>query len=398
MGGLTFRTPGKHGEPALDTPRMPPAVYIKLREKFLDLLSTRFYRLAACPVESPEKDTYGDIDILVEEPRHAFTVQDLAVALGALRYNYDSADPTINFAIPDTEREGEQDVVVYRQLDVVVCKPETLDWEVFTKSHGDMWNILGSMGRFYGITVNDKGCHVRIAEIEPVDRKRSLLHLTSNPVETLALFGLEVDGYQGGFQTVDEMYDYIASTRFFRHAAFESTDEKRRDRRRMSQRPIFRRWVTEYLPKHDDMPVRNPDLTREDILEETLDKFGRRPEYDARMAQWRSELAENGLWRRIAATIPLEGDKLNLVMRGLRRKFPGTPDPPPGEETEQQDPQVRLPNGELHEEKLREWVRDNWEHVKMEERQRAKKGKAERKAAREAMRADADEDVVEQDG
>ncbi|KAH0547824.1 hypothetical protein FGG08_000081 [Glutinoglossum americanum] len=387
MGGLTFRTPGRDGEPPLDTPRMSPEVYIKLREKYLDLLSTRFYQLAICPIESPEKKSYGDIDILVEGPRYPFEVQDLAGALEAQRYSHETAGPTTNFAIPDTEREGEEDVVVYRQLDVHVCRPGTLDWEVFTKSHGDMWNILGSMGRFYGVTVNDRGCHLRIPEIEPVDRKHSLLHLTSDPAEALALFGLDVDSYQRGFQTVDEMFDYISSTRFFRHGAFENTEEKRRDRQRMSQRPVFRRWVTEYLPKHTDMPIRNPELTRDDILEESLDKFQKRPEYDAKLAEWKAKAAEGNLWKRIAAAIPLEGDKLNLVIRGLRRKFNGAA-VLDGEGDEAAEPgpdlQFRLPGGELDEDRLVEWVKENWEHVKIEERQRVKKGKAERKAAREA--------------
>src|SRR5579862_9327755 len=146
MGGLTFRTPGKDGEPALDTPRMSPAAYTRLREKYLELLSSKFYHRAACPMESPEKDSYGDVDILVEEPRFHFTAQDLSDALGARRYNYDAANPTMNFAVPDTGEEEEEEKggvgVVYRQLDVHVCRLGTLDWEVFTKSHGDMWNIL----------------------------------------------------------------------------------------------------------------------------------------------------------------------------------------------------------------------------------------------------------------
>ncbi|KAI9767007.1 MAG: hypothetical protein M1840_005966 [Geoglossum simile] len=393
MGGLTFKTPGKDGEPALDTPRMPPAVYTRLREKYLELLSSKFYHLAVTPIESPEKDSYGDIDILVEGPRFPFTVQDLSYALHARRYNYDAADPTTNFAVPDTgEEEEEEAAIVYRQLDVHVCRPGMLDWEVFTKSHGDMWNILGSMGRFYGLTVNSTGCHVRIPQIEPVDRKRSLLFLTRDPAQTLLLFGLDPHKYNQGFGTLDEMFAYIASTRFFRHAAFENTEERRRDRQRMAQRPVFIRWVLEFLPRHADVLVGDPELTREGIMEEVLATFNKRAEYGIRLSEWNIAVAEGKLWKNVAAVIPLSGEKRALVVRGLKRIFASNGDATALESygegpLEKGREWVRRPDGGLDEERLLEWVGENWGLVKAEERCRVKRGKRERKEARERAAA-----------
>jgi hypothetical protein len=371
---------------------MSAAVYTKLREKYLELLSSKFYHRAACPIESPEKDSYGDVDILVEEPRFPFTLQDLSYALEAQRYNYDAADPTMNFAIPDTGEEEEGPAVVYRQLDVHVCRPGTLDWEVFTKSHGDMWNILGSMGRFYGLTVNDIGCHARIPQIESVDRKRSLLFLTRDPAQTLLLFGLDPHKYSQGFGTLDGMFEYIASTRFFRQAAFENTEEKRRDRQRMAQRPVFRRWVLEFLPKQADVLVRDPELSREGILEEVLDTFNKRAEYDIRMSEWDAAVAEGELWKKVATVIPLSGDKRALVVRGLKRIFAGYDDAAAQESYLDGSLQkgrewVRRPDGGLDEERLLEWVGENWELVKADERGRVKREKRERKEARERAAA-----------
>ncbi|KAI9783386.1 MAG: hypothetical protein M1839_003921 [Geoglossum umbratile] len=401
MGGLTFRTPGKDGEPALDTPRMPPAAYVRLREKYLELLCGKFYQRVACPTESPEKDSYGDIDIVVEGPRFSFTVQDLSCALGARRYHYDAANPTVNFnfAVPDTEGggggeegegEGEGAVVVYRQLDVHVCKPGTLDWEVFTKSYGDMWSIIGSMGRFYGLTVNDTGCHVRIGEIETDNRKRALLLLTRDPTQTLLLFGLDPCRHAQGFGSVDEMFDYCASTRFFRHAAFEDLGEKHKDRRRVAQRPVFRRWVLEYLPTRADVLVRSPELSREAVLEEVLRTFSKQAEYDALVSEWRASVAEAELWKKVAAVVPLNGEKLNLVVRGLKKifaagdaavVFESDADGVLAEARER----VTRPDGALDEVRLLEWVAMNWERVKVEERSRVKREKRERQAGREGV-------------
>ena len=65
MGGKAFA--GR--DPPINTPRMSPDDYFSLKKQYLALISTVFER-CACPIEAPGKDSYGDIDILVCEPKN----------------------------------------------------------------------------------------------------------------------------------------------------------------------------------------------------------------------------------------------------------------------------------------------------------------------------------------
>ena len=51
--------------------------------------------------------------------------------------------------------------------------------------------MLGTTIRPFGLTANAKGLHVRIEEIELLDRKRSTIYLTKDPREVCQLLGLD---------------------------------------------------------------------------------------------------------------------------------------------------------------------------------------------------------------
>ena len=62
---------------------------------------------------------------------------------------------------------------------------------MFHHAFGDLWNLLGTTIRPFGLTANEKGLHIRIEEIELLDRKRSMICLTNDPREVCHLLGLD---------------------------------------------------------------------------------------------------------------------------------------------------------------------------------------------------------------
>lgn len=64
MGGKAFAS----GPDALLTPRMPQPIYRSLLNQHLALLANLFDHVAS-PIEAPEKDSFGDIDIIVSQPK-----------------------------------------------------------------------------------------------------------------------------------------------------------------------------------------------------------------------------------------------------------------------------------------------------------------------------------------
>ncbi|KAI4175568.1 MAG: hypothetical protein LQ343_001559 [Gyalolechia ehrenbergii] len=219
MGGKTFAT----GHEPLPTPR--------LLSQFLAQLASFFEQVAA-PVEAPEKTSFGDVDIIVSQPKVLpFHPEQIATALNAKRTM--SSHPLYSFAVPYPDLDGS-----FVQLDIQLCKAKDFDWEVFHKSHGDLWNLLGSSIRPFGLTANNIGLHLRIPEIERSDRKRALIFLTADPTTVLDFLQLDKEPYWQTFDTVDDTFEFACSTRFFRAAAYVKHGLKANDRKRMAQRDL----------------------------------------------------------------------------------------------------------------------------------------------------------------
>ena len=287
MGGKAFTS----GPTPLFTPQMPPELYYSLRDHYVSLLSN-YYTQAASPIEAPCKTSYGDIDVLVSQARSiSVNANTLAKAINAVRTCSTTGSPTASFAVP---YPGLKDT--YVQLDVHVCPPGLFEWQLFHQSHGDLWNLLGTTIRPVGLTANDVGLHLRIPEIEEVNRKRGMLFLTSEPDQVLGFLGLDRDKYERPFESVEALYQFVLGCRWFSSETYVKSDLKANDRKRMARRELYRRFVDEWLPKNrrsvgtDEQTAQG--ATREDVQELALNVFGNREEYHQRLQVWRNERSE----------------------------------------------------------------------------------------------------------
>ena len=179
----------------------------------------------------------------------------------------------------------------YVQVDVhILSSLSALQWQLFTNNHGDIWNLLGSSLRPFGLTANGVGFHVRIPEIEEIDRKKSMVFLTSDPSAVLKFLGLDGERYWRSFETLEEMYGYVKGMRFFRRDSYIRETLKPNDRKRVKQRPMYRKFVEEWLPRQPEGLVRewNEDM-RVEALEEALRVFDKYAEKEKMTQDWRRE-------------------------------------------------------------------------------------------------------------
>ncbi|KAI0011577.1 hypothetical protein F4779DRAFT_636457 [Xylariaceae sp. FL0662B] len=373
MGGLAFAS----GENPLYTPRMPATVYNEVRDRCHAKLRELFV-VVATPIPGPAKTDYGDIDIFmtwerqilfpcssttttaINNENHQHQPQDLLEAAAQLLKaertkreqpgvmtlaipwpddllpfdeEYEDAQAAngdnssgsiaINVATPPPTRQPRQRFI---QVDAHLSQSlEQLQWMLFKQAHGDLWNILGSTIRPFGLTVDGTGLHVRIPEIEARNRRQARVLLTADPAAVLAFLDLDAAGgqWQEPFATADAVFEYAASCRLFwvRPEEEENQDGasgdgdgeeqtggaigreslKSNDRRRMNQRPLFRRWMEEFLPgcRARGRFVQPRDgATRDSVREEALARFvGARREYEARVRAWRRQRQRETLWR-----------------------------------------------------------------------------------------------------
>ena len=241
---------------------------------------------------------------------------------------------------------------------------------IFHHAHGDLWNILGSTIRKLGLTVNNIGLYLRIEDIELIDRKKSLVLLTKKPSEVLSFLALDEEQWWHQFESAQAMYDYAAGCRYFwADDEFKEIEEdkkvlKHNDRKRMNLRPVFRKWVEEFIPecrasgKYNRQP-----LSREQVRADTFERFGVKDEYEQRLIVWRRERQMDEVWRDvIKGGLPTEDVDFELrgaAIRGLKAIIIE------GELSDGITLPKPLKNADdfYDIDAVVEFVRDNWQHV-----------------------------------
>lgn len=351
MGGHAFAT----SDPLLSTPRMPLNIYSQVLSQSHAVLR-KYYNHVDSAIEAPGKETYGDVDVLVFEPLDptwenlekgsAVMAEAIAEGLGAKKFLSQKGNPTINFAVPwpgqRNDDEGKETKCV--QVDVHVCFTlESFKWELFHAAHGDLWNILGSTIRQFGLTANDKGMYLRIPEIELYDRKKSMVFLTDNPSQVIKFLGLNEERWWKPFQSKEEMFEYATGCRMFwvkehTDATDGETDASRdnivtipgtekqelegleggergrkklkhNDRQRMAKRLIFREWIDEFIPRCRETGIfRDAKTSREQVREDAFSEFGVKEEYDERLKNYMLVKHQDDIWRvAIKQSVPIDG-------------------------------------------------------------------------------------------
>jgi hypothetical protein len=373
MGGKAF--------PDLHVPRMSPQVYEQVKQTAIKILSTRFVGTSVMP-EAPEKPDYGDVDLVIELPSSVpFPSQQVALDLGAKRIK--NNHPTHSFAVP-LELAGKEPQT-FAQVDVQVCLPGDLAWTTFMQGYGDVGSILGSFNYGYGFTSNNNGFFMRIKEQEAQNWSASLVFLSRDPDLVMEFLGLDNDRYHQGFESERQIFDWAVSSRLFDRRLVEKRRESSEQRSRMEKRPMFRRFMSEYLP---GLPAASDDTleTRDTLTNAALLFFDQGDEFNSRRAKVLIENAEEHAWYVIKTTIltplaKLENKRLNEVVRALKRFVafkggkPYIHDEPEMEAEGQARFAMYITEADEVTPDLRAWILNNWEEIKALERQRAKGSK-----------------------
>lgn len=366
MGGKTF--------PDIHVPRMSPAIYQQVSQDVLVKLKSFFARVVI-PRDAPGKADYGDIDFLVEgiQPRATSSNDlwtDIGTALNSERYLRRGGSHS--YALPHPEVQG-----AYIQVDVELSPgdgtpagTELFQWTRFMKGDADLLQIIGICHRPLGIICTDQGMHARVEEIEPYNKKKALLLMTRDPDKAMEFYGLDKTKYWAGFADQIELFDWATNGRFFSPSIFERRVEKHNDRARHAKRPMYARFVDEYIPGLADKPS---TWTRQEALQEALDMFDKQEEYDGMIQEHQFKEAEETLWQKIRTVLPPEGNSLLVALRGLRRwvKFADGKPYIANEPALEDKPVWTKLMSPGSDEILLSWVLLHWEEAKLLEKARA---------------------------
>ena len=323
MGGKAFA----NRKPPLPTPRMPPSVYLDVRDSVMRSLSILFAHVAS-PIPLPHKTSHGDIDIMVCEPLPPYTLLAKSLSSGSPSHTLaENKEPAVaitpafleeylhaaahinnpqskTFAIPYPDLHD-----TYIQVDITILPSlEALNWNRTLHSYGALFTVIGSiMCKPNGLTLNDKGLYLRIPEIETHDKKRSSVLLSADWDTVMDTLGLDVTAFKRGFNDVSDIWAWIAAATFFDRAdvGYKERNSKKRKGGNGEMWEAFETWLVErerYLGivtesgdvNEDDEDERRAlkERKRQEVFEVMVARFGVRREIEKRVSEWRMERQE----------------------------------------------------------------------------------------------------------
>lgn len=180
--------------------------------------------------------------------------------------------------------------------------------------------MIGSSIRKYGLTVDEEAMYIRIPEVEAYNKKRARVALTSDPEEILDFLGLDSKTYWAHpFRNLECLFEFVAQGRIFTVSDEDALQDvrsfKANDRQRMNQRPIFRKWVEEFIPQcRKDGKYLERKTSREEITKEALARFNVEEEYSNRRREFLLERQKEVIWNTMIKLIRMPAEYEHNVM------------------------------------------------------------------------------------
>lgn len=201
-------------------------IYCKLRDElnYNDVRFIPFYK---------SKDSFGDLDILVSEPKPNNLIS-------FLYDNLNTKDLKINHDIVSFEYKD-------FQIDLIHCPAEYLDIAQTYFSYNDLGMLMGTVAK----KINCKYGHTGLYYIKynSDKSKKWEIFLSKEPRKIFNFLDLDYDVFLRGFNTLEEIYDYIYSSTLFDSNNFLYEKEwNHRKKTRNRKRPTWQKFI-EYI-KH----------------------------------------------------------------------------------------------------------------------------------------------------
>ena len=234
MGGRAFQSRG------WQAPRLSPKLYNTISSQ-IRLVLDDLYEQVCCPPSVWEKPDHGDVDFIVVEGEKVTDPTTLAEHIGA--QGFITNGPSTSYAIPHPEIPK---AIV--QIDIRHCPADLFDWQNFTNSYADLGQVLAFLLRPIRLKITDKGFLLRQPRVQGKD---DLTWLTSDPKAVIGFLGLSEDSFQKGFATEYQVFDFLLSGHLARPTSRPS-ELRKKDRVLVKKRPMFRRFIEEYLPSLSD--------------------------------------------------------------------------------------------------------------------------------------------------
>lgn len=238
MGGNAFNAVGKESQ------RMDLETFNGVKQdvyNFLTQLGIEYLDIAYIR----DKTSFGDLDVLVVENGDSVfnKIKENKDQLGLLDYQY--------------FRNGMVTSILYKdkyQVDFIKTTPDIKLYHQAYLSHNDLGNLIGRTTKESGFKHGHDGFYYTY--YHGTEFKRDIL-ISKDFNEPLRVLGLDVDHFARGFDTLNEMFDYVLSSKYFKPSFYSFENLNNRNRVRDAKRKNYNEFL-KYIAGKPDSEHRMP--------------------------------------------------------------------------------------------------------------------------------------------
>lgn len=229
MGGKALKNVQTRRYMADEYHKLVPEVENKLKKIFENK------RIVAIPAYS-QKESYGDMDVLVEGPFPSDFVERVQAEFnpGELVSN----GPVCSFEYKEL------------QIDLIRAPSEEYDISLHYYSFNDLGNLLGKIAHKFGVKYGHDGLYYIHRNGDHVFAE---IVLTRDVKKALSFLGLPVEPYLKGFDTLEEVFAFVATSPYFSPYYYLLTEEQKNatDRVRANKRQSYQKFMS-WLEEHKE--------------------------------------------------------------------------------------------------------------------------------------------------
>lgn len=268
------------------------------------------------------KSDAGDADILVEADER-YDPHQAAAALDAVEVVRNG--PVTSIGVIVRPEVPHRDGNVF-QVDLIRTAPEEFDYACGYFMWSDLGNLIGRVAHAGGTSHKHNGLYFYFRDPESPDRLFREILLTRDHEKALAYLGYDAVRFAQGFDTLETIFEYAASSEFFNRDIYLLENRNAVSRIRDRKRPAYMGFL-KWCEARPELPAFDYPEDKKAWLPRMAGHFPHfQAEYDqalADLAVLRAVKAKfNGAL--VSTWTGLEGKQLGQVMAAWRKKFEST--------------------------------------------------------------------------
>lgn len=236
MGGNAIKTVALRRLKAGEIEPYTESVILKLKESPLfqgkSIAAAKYYRT---------KETFGDLDLIVSGPKP----------------QRDHLDDMLQYVFQTKEIYHNSDVVSFEhknfQVDLIFVPEIFFESACFYYSYNDLNNLTGRIAHKLGLKFGWDGLWLPLRTFVADSPKK--IFVSSDPAEIYGCLGYDINVFNNGFDTVEDIFRFAVSTPYFSSEIFAFENLNHINRLRHRKRTVhnqFVKWLEEHRGEYTD--------------------------------------------------------------------------------------------------------------------------------------------------